>query len=530
MGTDRNDFFREATLRICSSLDIGEALRSFFEYVRSQIPATRMYLHVHDADLNLTRQVASAGSGANEGTERIHYFPASGQSKRAADVKADLSMDEEVIRVMNHPELEEGLPEILKSLGLGPKSSLMNMQLKLVKGNQIGSLAVFADGLEQYTAEHVQLLRLLHRPLAVALSNALKHQEVMYLKDLLADDNRQLYADLRSASGDEIIGSDFGLKAVMTLVRQVAPLDSPALLLGETGTGKEVIANAIHYTSPRKDGPFIKVNCGAIPEPLLDSELFGHERGAFTGAISQKRGRFERADKGTIFLDEIGELPPQAQVRLLRVLQEKEIERVGGTNPINVDIRIISATNRNLQDMVASGRFREDLWFRLNVFPIMIPPLRQRREDIPALVHHFINRKSRELKIVQRPVLVPGALERLMAYRWPGNVRELENLVERALIQSRDGLLSFELLSTTQPQGDREIAQEMSSKHTLPSLEDLNVRHIRKALETAGGKINGPGGAAEILGLNPSTLRARMKKLGIPYGWKSRRHSSGGSG
>jgi hydrogenase-4 transcriptional activator len=310
-------------------------------------------------------------------------------------------------------------------------------------------------------------------------------------------------------------------------VGQVAPLDSPVLLQGETGTGKEVIANAIHYSSPRKDGPFIKVNCGAIPETLLDSELFGHEKGAFTGAISQKRGRFERADKGTIFLDEIGELPPQAQVRLLRVLQEKEIERVGGTSSIRVDIRVISATNRNLQEMVASGRFREDLWFRLNVFPIMIPPLRQRREDIPALVHHFMDRKSKELKLAERPVLAPGALDRLKAYDWPGNVRELENLIERALIQSRGGMLSFETLSAPQVPGGRERTRDAGRNRTVLSLDEINVQHIRQALENAGGKINGPGGAAQILGLHPNTLRGRMNKLGIPYGRKSWQHSSG---
>jgi transcriptional regulator with GAF, ATPase, and Fis domain len=298
-------------------------------------------------------------------------------------------------------------------------------------------------------------------------------------------------------------------------------------LLGEPGTGKEIMANAIHYSSPRKDGPFIKVNCGAIPESLIDSELFGHEKGAFTGAIGQKRGRFERADKGTIFLDEIGELPPQAQVRLLRVLQTKEIERLGGTSSIRVDIRVISATNRNLQEMVASGRFREDLWFRLNVFPIMIPPLRQRREDIPALVHHFIDRKSKELKLAERPVLAPGAIERLMAYDWPGNVRELENLIERALIQSRGGMLSFETLSAPQVPVRREVAPEVWSDLALLSLDKINAQHIREALEMAGGKINGPGGAAQILGLHPNTLRGRMNKLGIPYGRKSWQHSIG---
>ncbi|HTP05168.1 MAG TPA: sigma-54 dependent transcriptional regulator, partial [Nitrospirota bacterium] len=248
---------------------------------------------------------------------------------------------------------------------------------RLLKDNRL-----YREHLEELVRERTEALRKAHDELE------LRHQEVSRLKDMLADDNRYLQRQLLSVSGSEIMGADFGLKAVMNMVRQVAPLDSPVLLMGETGTGKEVIATAIHRFSPRREGPFIRVNCGAIPDSLIDSELFGHEKGAFTGAISQKRGRFERAHKGTIFLDEIGELPPQAQVRLLNVLQDREIERVGGTESIPVDIRILSATNRNLQAMVASGQFREDLWFRLNVFPIMIPPLRQRKEDIPALVHH----------------------------------------------------------------------------------------------------------------------------------------------
>ena len=286
-------------------------------------------------------------------------------------------------------------------------------------------------------------------------------------------------------------------------------------------------ANAIHYSSPRKDGPFIKVNCGAIPETLLDSELFGHEKGAFTGAISQRRGRFERADRGTIFLDEIGELPLQAQVRLLHVLQKKEIERVGGTSSIPVDIRIISATHRNLEEMIGSGRFREDLWFRLNVFPITIPPLRQRREDIPALVHHFIDRKSMELKLTEKPVLAAGAIDRLIAYDWPGNVREVENMIERALIQHRGGVLSFETLLPLLVFGAREVVRDVGQNRTLPSLDGMNARHIRRALEMAGGKINGPGGVGQILGLHPNTLRKRMNKLGIPFGRRSWQLSSG---
>ena len=388
---------------------------------------------------------------------------------------------------------------------------------RLMKENRF-----YREHLEELVRMRTEELRKAHDELE------LRHQEVSRLKDMLADDNRYLFEELRSASGDEIIGSDFGLKPVMEMVRQVAPLDSPVLLLGETGTGKEVIANAIHYSSPRKDGPFIKVNCGGIPETLLDSELFGHEKGAFTGAVAQKRGRFERADKGTIFLDEIGELPLQAQVKLLYVLQKKEIERVGGTRSIPVNIRIISATHRNLEEMTASGRFREDLWFRLNVFPITIPPLRQRKEDIRALVHHFIERKTKELKLKERPVLGHGAIDRLVAYDWPGNVRELENMIERALIQHRGGgALSIETLLPKPVTGDRTPIQDSGRNRDLPPLDEMTAQHIRQALEMTGGKINGPGGAAQILGIHPNTLRNRMNRLGIPYGRRSWQSSNG---
>ena len=517
---DENIFFREATLRICSSLNIATALKSCFDYIKPYIPANRMDLHILDADLNVLRFVASVGDDVMEDSERVLPLPEKGRNERAALLK-----NRDVIRIMNQPDPKLGSPEIQERLGLKPDISAMNMVLKL-EGNWIGDIGLSADGLNQYNDEHARLLRLLHEPFAIAMSNALKHQEVIRFKDMLADDNRYLFDELRSFSGDEIVGSDFGLRAVMEMVQQVATLDSPVLLLGETGTGKEVIANAIHYSSPRKDGPFIKVNCGAIPETLLDSELFGHEKGAFTGAVSQKRGRFERADRGTIFLDEIGELPPQAQIRLLHVLQNKEVERVGGTGPIPVDIRIISATHRNLVEMIASGRFREDLWFRLNVFPITIPPLRQRREDIPALVHHFIDRKAKELKLAERPVLGHGAIDRLVAYDWPGNVRELENMIERALIQHRGGVLSFETLLPLAVSGNREMVQDASRNRALPSLDEINAGHFRRALEMAGGKINGPGGAAQILGLHPNTLRKRMNKLGIPFGRRSWQPSS----
>jgi transcriptional regulator with GAF, ATPase, and Fis domain len=392
----------------------------------------------------------------------------------------------------------------------------MSMPL-IVKDQVVGTLALLAEGNDRFTKHHAQLYATLKGPFFVAMSNALKHREILKLKDLVVDDNRYLQSELQRLSGDEVIGANFGLKDVIQKVQQVASLDSPVLLLGETGTGKDVVANFIHYSSARSDGPFICVNCGAIPDTLIDSELFGHEKGAFTGALSQKRGRFERANKGTILLDEIGELPLQAQVRLLTVLQSKEIERVGGVKTIPLDIRIIAATNRKLEEMVKNQQFREDLWFRLNVFPIWIPPLRERMLDIPALIQHFINLKARELKLPAIPTLSPGAIDPLLEYHWPGNVRELENVIERAIILNPKGPLAFEHLNLGQPRKAVEVREQ--SEET-DSLDEVISRHIRRLLSKTNGKVNGPDGAAALLRINPSTLRARMKKLGISYGRK----------
>jgi formate hydrogenlyase transcriptional activator len=370
-----------------------------------------------------------------------------------------------------------------------------------------------------FTEEQVSQVALLKEPLVIAMSNALKHREVVKLNDLLTDDNRFLHGELHRISGDEIIGANFGLKDVMHKARQVAALNSPVLLLGDTGVGKDVIANMIHYSSPRRNSPFISVNCGAIPDNLIDSELFGHEKGAFTGALSQKRGRFERADKGTVFLDEIGELPPQAQVRLLRVLQNREIERVGGVATIPLDIRIIAATNRDLEEMIRQNTFREDLWFRLNVFPILIPPLKERRSDIPALIQHFINVKSLELKLPSVPTLLEGTINDMMDYHWPGNVRELQNVIERSLILNPAGPVSFEHLNMNRPQKARKV-QHQSQEPT--DLDEMTARHIRRVLTISGGKVSGADGAAALLGINPNTLRNRMTKLGIEYGRKEK--------
>jgi len=513
MSVDENEFFRQATIRICSSLDIDSALRLCFNYIKDFIPVSTMTLHLLDPGRNVVHSIASVASERGQDFGRMIPMPEEGRDERAFRWASA-----EKITIINRPDCDPDTRKVLQTLGRSLDISIILLRLEL-QGNRVGTLAIMTEGTDQYTHEHASLLLMLHEPFAIAMANALKHQEVLKLKNMLADDNRYLHRQILELSGAEIVGADFGLREVMQMVQQVAHLESPVLLLGETGVGKEVIANAIHYSSPRRDRPFIKVNCGAIPESLLDSELFGHEKGAFTGAITQKRGRFERADRGTIFLDEIGELLPQAQVRLLHVLQNKEIERVGGTKSIPVDIRIISATNRNLNELVKSAQFREDLWFRLNVFPIMIPPLRQRKEDIPALMHHFIEQKAKELKLPLTPAVAPGAVHQLMDYDWPGNVRELENIVERALIRHRDGLLTFEDLVFPQ-QKRKEIPQAGNQEHGILELDELNAFHIRRILKLTKGKINGPGGAAELLQIHPNTLRKRMDKLGIPFGRK----------
>jgi transcriptional regulator with GAF, ATPase, and Fis domain len=508
MNIDENDFFRSATMRICSSLDIEVAMCRAVQFLKDFIPADEMYLHLYEPGLGAMHTIAGATASEGRKMDRITPLPQEVRTRVTQFTGTS---------VINQPESEPGFQFMLGYYGRPDTSALV--QLLEVEGQKLGALVLLAEGRDKFSETHARLFSLLKEPFSVALSNTLKHQEVLRLKDLLADDNRYLHRELFHLSGDEIIGADFGLKTVMNMVRQVAPLNSPVLLLGETGVGKDVIANAIHYSSPRKGGPFVKVNCGAIPETLLDSELFGHEKGAFTGAITQKRGRFERADKGTLFLDEIGELPPQAQIRMLRVLQYKELERVGGTHPISVDIRLIAATNRNLEEMVREKRFREDLWFRLNVFPIRIPPLKERREDIPALVHHFVAHKSRELKIPDPPPLARGAIDRLTAYGWPGNVRELENLVERALILSQGAPMNFDDLPTGEVKTGASPRAGKEAETTR--LDSIISAHIRRVLEMTDGRVHGKGGAAELLGMNPSTLRYRMNQLGIPYGRKS---------
>jgi transcriptional regulator with GAF, ATPase, and Fis domain len=508
---DENEFFRQAALMICGNLEIEVAMATCLQYMRPYIPVDRMFLQVNEPSLGAIRTIATA---TGEGGRKVDLLTPMNKAARDWIQRRGGKKADEIV-VIDSEQTNPVAMDMLRFHGI-QGSSVLRMPL-ITGSRRIGGIVLTAEGADRYKQEHVRLLGLLKEPFTIALANTLKHRELIRLRDRLADDNKYLNRELQRLTGDEIVGTNFGLRHVMSQVRQVAPTDSPVLLTGETGVGKDVVANTIHYSSSRSEGPFVTVNCGAIPDTLIDSELFGHEKGAFTGALSQKRGRFERADKGTIFLDEIGELPPQAQVRLLRVFQNKEIERVGGTKTITLDIRIIAATNRNLEEMVKEKRFREDLWFRLNVFPIQIPPLCERKMDIPALVQHFISMKAGELKLPDIPKLSPGTIDALMEYRWPGNVRELQNVIERALILNPGGPLTFENLNQGKPKKSAKYAEE---GQVTENLNEVISRHIRRILSKTNGKVNGPDGAAALLGINPSTLRNRMKKLGVSYGRK----------
>ncbi len=515
---DEMTFFHKATVQICSSLDLNDALVNCFSILKQHIPLELIEISVFDQEIESIRILA-----------RHCEFDLSHNVDDPIPIKKKVvaSIRSQTNRIFFLDSSDPAQPIHARSVSLGIDHLVGIGLLLSVKEKRLGMVAVMARGRRGFTQEHARWLLLLHDPFAVALSNHLSYREVLRLKELLRDDNRYLHQELHRISGDEIVGEDYGLKEVMDMVSQVAPIDSNTLLLGETGVGKEVIANAIHYMSPRRSGPLIKVNCGAIPEGLVDSELFGHEKGAFTGAAALRRGRFERANGGTLFLDEVAELPMAAQVSLLRVLQEKRIERVGGSTFVEVDVRIIAATHRNLEELVNGGHFRKDLWYRLNVFPINIPPLRDRKADIPAFVYHFIHRKARELNLSRLPTLSPEALERLQQYDWPGNVRELENVVEREMIRqhagNEGGFLRFDHVAAPLPQpcsGSAETSKETDPR--VATLDEMTRRYIQEVLTLTNGKVQGENGAAALLGVNPSTLRHRMRKLGIEFGRKGR--------
>ncbi len=365
--------------------------------------------------------------------------------------------------------------------------------------------------------EATAMLASILEPIAVALDTSSRFHELEELRRAAEADRQTALRRLGRETLDEpIVGAGTGLRGVMDRVDIVAGSEVPVLILGETGSGKEVVARSIHLKSRRHEGPFLRVNCGAIPPELIDSQLFGHERGAFTGATDQRLGWFERADGGTLFLDEVGELPAAAQVRLLRVLQDGTLERVGGQTSIKVDCRIVAATHRDLAEMVRTRTFREDLWYRLAVFPLVLPPLRERLDDLPALVEHFAHRATLRFGLPEFTI-DRADLELLRSYHWPGNIRELAAVIDRAALLGRGHRLAISaamgVMSPGTPQGLSKSAEAIpSSAATL----DAAIRGvIESALRTCRGKVEGPGGAAEMLAVNPQTLRSKMRKLGV---------------
>jgi formate hydrogenlyase transcriptional activator len=375
------------------------------------------------------------------------------------------------------------------------------------RGRSLGVLALGRKAPPAFAQEDVDFVTQLSTQVAIAVENALEHREVTEVKERLANQTLYLQEEIRTEHNfEEIVGDSASLKEALRQVETVAPTDSTVLILGETGTGKEVIARAIHNLSPRRAQPFVKVNCAAIPLGLLESELFGHERGAFTGAIAQKIGRFELAHRGTLFLDEVGDIPLELQPKLLRVLQEQEFERLGSAKTLKVDVRLIAATNADLVQMVEERRFRADLYYRLNVFPIRMPPLRDRGGDIPMLVRYFTQKYARLMK--KNIVSIPSeAMTALARYPWPGNIRELENLIERAVILSPGPELGIPLAELKPP--PTALPQQATT------LEAAEREHILRALAETQWLIGGPTGAAARLGMKRTTLQSRMKNLGI---------------
>jgi formate hydrogenlyase transcriptional activator len=358
-----------------------------------------------------------------------------------------------------------------------------------------------------YQESELAFMRQVAKQVAVAVDNALAYDNIAQLRDKLAKEKLYLEEEIQTDYNfEEIVGDSQALKRVLKAVQTVAVTDSTVLILGETGSGKELVARALHNLSDRRERTFVKLNCAAIPTGLLESELFGHEKGAFTGAIATKIGRFELADSGTLFLDEVGEIPPELQVKLLRVLQEQEFERLGSTRTIRVSVRIVAATNRDLRHMVEEQKFRSDLYYRLNVFPITVPPLRERAEDIPMLVRHFAQKFAQRMK--KRIETIPSeSMRALQNYAWPGNVRELENFVERAVILSSNSDLFVPIAELKRPSS--------TPNGSVVTLEDAEREHILKALRDAQWTIGGSAGAAAKLGMKRTTLQSKMQKLGI---------------
>ena len=477
---------------VCRHLDIEESARGLLALLSARLPVDLLLVRRWDGERSRLDTVAAAGGApglhglgaradlAGPRRDALLRWAAAGRASGWA------SRDQDPLSRALAPEGLSG------SLCAGP----------LMHGAALAGVLILGSAAPDGPAITEALLE----PFSAALGNDRRIHELSRLREAADLDRAALLSRLaRQDVSEAIVGAEAGLAGVMAQVEQVAPTDAPVLILGETGSGKEVVARAIHARSRRGAGPFLRVNCGAIPPELVDSELFGHERGSFTGAVNLRRGWFERADGGTLFLDEVGELPPAAQVRLLRVLQDGSFQRVGGQHSHTVDVRIVAATHRDMSAMVGSGQFRQDLWYRISVFPISLPSLRERRGDIPALTRHFTARAGERLF---GRALQPSDddLGRLQRYDWPGNVRELAAVIERAAILGNGRTL------------DVATALGLGSPLPAPRAAPGDERaQIVAALQESLGRIEGPFGAAKRLGVNPHTLRSRLRRLGVDW-------------
>ena len=482
---------------IISNLTRESLFRAITEALRKVVPFDRAVLY--DAENDVLRTFALEGPELPGHSHNLHR-DVSRQGTAAGWV-----LDHRQSRLRRNIEAEARVPadEIMVAGGI---RSYVCVPLT-ARGRAIGALLLQSFALDRYSPEDVPLLEEVAKQIALAVENMRAYEEIARLRAKLEEENRYLQEEIKSDHNfEEIVGQSPAIKEVFKAIEAVAPAGATVLITGETGTGKELAARALHHLSPRRGKALIKVNCAALPAGLVESELFGHEKGAFTGAIARKIGRFELAHGGTLFLDEIGDLPLELQPKLLRVLQEGEFERIGASHTIPVDVRVIAATNRDLETAIRENRFRSDLYYRLNVFPIRLPPLRERTEDIPLLVRYLTLKYGPRLgKRISN--VSPAIMKMLQTYSWPGNVRELENVIERATILSAGAELDLGWWPMTTGGRGRAGATR--------TLEEVEREHIRAVLELTGWRVSGERGAAEHLGMKPTTLEARMKKLGI---------------
>jgi formate hydrogenlyase transcriptional activator len=518
---DQLQLLLDLTNRITSNLELRDLLRAIAANIREVIRADGVDVALPDAVSGKFRVFAidfPHGKGVIK--EELLVTP-SAAVKKALDTLKPVVVD---MRERN--ELTSEASDMLAAEGI---KTFCNIPLAN-RGRALGILSILRTTEAPFSQEDINFLSRASGQIAIAIENALAYHEISQLKDKLAQEKLYLEEEIRSEMNFEnIIGNSLALKHVLELVETVATSDSTVLLLGETGTGKELIARAIHDRSRRKDRTFVKLNCAAIPTGLLESELFGHEKGAFTGAITQKIGRMELADQGTLFLDEVGDIPIEIQPKLLRALQEREFERLGSIHTRRVNIRLVAATNRDLEKMIADREFRSDLYYRLHVFPIRIPPLRERKEDIPQLVSYFVQKFAKQMQ-KKIEAISPAVMKGLMAWEWPGNIRELENFIERAVIVTRGRSLNAplgELRKTNTlelPRAHDRKLEQVAEERTDSQSDQISVAdeyerrqrdEIIRALTACRGRVGGADGAAASLGMNRTTFLSRMKKFGI---------------